>query len=279
MALKDLMVVVDDSAASAARIDVAAQLALRDDGHLAALYCVASLTLPGYIEAEIPEEVRANQRRYAHEQAEKAEALFNDAMRRHGLTDRSEWRAVHAPLAEAAALHGRYADLVVVGQLDPQRERDRPVVHPEDLVFDCGRPILVVPYAGRFATVGERILVGWNASREAARAVGDAMPLLTQAKRVVVMAVNPRSGRGGIGDEPGADIARHLSRHDVRVEAAHISTREVEPGDTMLNAVSDESCDLVVMGAYGRSRLRETVLGGMTRYMLQHMTVPVLLSH
>lgn len=279
MALKDLLVVVDDTAAAAARIDVAAQLAARNDGHLVGLYTITDLLLPGYIATELPEAVRENQRRFADEQAAKAEALFNDAMRRHGLTNRSEWRAVRGNPTEMAALHGRYADLVVVGQVDPQRDRDYPVALPQDLVFSCGRPLLVVPYAGTFSTVGERILVGWNASREASRAVGDALPLLTAAKRVVVMAVNPKSGNGGIGDEPGADIAKHLSRHACRVEAAHISTDAVEPGDTMLNTVADESCDLVVMGAYGRSRLRELVLGGMTRYMLQHMTVPVLMSH
>lgn len=279
MALKDLLVVVDDTAAAAARIDVAAQLAARNDGHLTGLYAVTPIVLPGYIETELPEEVRDNQRRYAQERAAKAEALFDAAMRRHGLTDRSEWRLAHGNPTDLAALHGRYADLVVVGQVDPRRDRDRPVVQPQDLVFECGRPLLVVPYAGSFNSVGERVLVGWNGSAEAARAVGDAMPLLTEAKRVVLLAVNPKAGSAGIGDEPGADIAKHLSRHGCRVEASHVSTDQVEPGDTLLNTVSDESCDLVVMGAYGRSRLREQVLGGMTRYMLQHMTVPVLMSH
>lgn len=279
MAFKDLLVVADDNPATAARIDVAAQLAARNDGHVTGLYAVPPIALPGYIESELPDEVRASQRSHAREQAAKAEALFDAAMRRHGLTDRSEWRVAHGNPTEAAALHGRYADLVVVGQVDPQRDRDRPVVQPQDLVFNCGRPLLVVPYVGRFASVGERVLVGWNGSREAARAVSDAMPLLTAAKRVVLLAVNPKSGPAGIGEEPGADIARNLSRHGCRVEAARISTDQVDPGDTLLNTVSDESCDLVVMGAYGRSRLREQVLGGMTRFMLQHMTVPVLMSH
>ncbi|WP_448204062.1 universal stress protein [Azospirillum sp. sgz302134] len=279
MAFKDLLVVVDDTPASAARIDLAAQFAARNDGHLTGLYAVVPVVLPGYIETELPEEVRDNQRRFAETQAAKAEALFNEAVRRHGLTDRSEWRSVRGNPTDAAALHGRYADLVVVGQVDPHRDREHAVVLPQDLVFECGRPLLVVPYAGGFSKLGERVLVGWNGSAEAARAVADAMPLLEAAKRVLLMAVNPKTGRAGIGDEPGADIAKHLSRHGCRVEAAHVTTDQVEPGDALLNAVADESCDLVVMGAYGRSRLREQVLGGMTRYMLQHMTVPVLMSH
>lgn len=278
MSLKDLLVVVDDTPAAAARIDVAAQLAVKHDAHVTGLYVVTTATIPNYLEAEIPEAVRAAQRARAEEQAGKAAELFEGRMLRFGLTDRSEWRSVRGAPTELVALHGRYADLVVVGQVDPKHDQDMPAVLPQDLVFDCGRPLLVVPYAGSFASVGERVLVGWNASREAARAVGDALPLITKAQRVLVLAVNPRPGQIGLGDEPGADIARHLSRHG-RVQATHITTDAVEPGDTMLNTIADESCDLVVMGAYGRSRLRELVLGGMTRYMLQHMTVPVLMSH
>lgn len=279
MALKDLLVVVDDSPAAEARIDAAAQLAVRNDAHLTGLYVVGHVALPAYVETELPQSVRAAQRDLEQEHARTLHARFDDHMRRHGLTDRSEWRALRGDPTEVTAVHGRYADLVVVGQVDPHRDRDVPVALPQDLLFECGRPILVVPYAGTFTTIGERIVVGWNASREAARAVGDAMPLLSRANRVIVMAVNPRHGASGLGDEPGADIARHLSRHGCRVEAAHITTEQVDPGDTMLNTIAEESADLVVMGAYGRSRLRELVLGGMTRYMLQHMTVPVLMSH
>jgi len=278
MALKDLLVLVDDTPAAPARIDVAAQLAVKHDAHVTGLYVAAARSIPGYLEAEIPADVLAEQRCRAEEQTAKTAAMFEDHMRRFGLSNRSEWRSVSGEPTDVVALHGRYADLVVVGQVDPRRDRDLPVVLPQDLVFDCGRPLLVVPYAGTFPTVGERVLVAWNASREAARAVGDAIPLITQAKRVMVLSVNPRPGSRGLGDEPGADIARHLSRHG-RIEAAHVVTDAVDPADAMLNAVSDESCDLVVMGAYGRSRLRELVLGGMTRYMLQHMTVPVLMSH
>ncbi|PWC36424.1 universal stress protein [Azospirillum sp. TSO35-2] len=279
MALKDFLVVVDDAPASAARLDLAARLAVRADAHLTALYAVNDMVLPGYIEVEIPQEVRDTRRHVRKEQNERMVAAFDDAMRHHGLTDRSEWLSVEGDPTIAAAVHGRYADLVVVGQPDPERDRDLPVAQPADLLFECGRPMLVVPYAGRFATVGERVLVGWNGSREAARAVGDAMPLLATAKRVLVMAANPKPGPNGLGDEPCADIARHLSRHNCRVEATHIATDVVEPGDTLLNMAADESCDLLVMGAYGRSRLRELVLGGMTRFMLQHMTIPVLMSH
>lgn len=279
MALKDLLVVVDDTAASAERVALAARLAVAHDAHLTGLYIITHTPIPAFIEAEIPESVRLQQQATEKAMAEKAAGLFDEAVRRNGLTGRSEWRALAGDPTQITAVHGRYSDLIIVGQVNPARVPDLPVPLPEDLVFDAGRPILVVPYAGTFPTMGERVLIGWNASREAARAVGDAMPILAKSKRLTVMAVNPAPGANGLGDEPGADIARHLARHFNHVEAAHISTRAIEPGDTILNAVADDSCDLVVMGAYGRSRLRELVLGGMTRYMLQHMTVPVLMSH
>lgn len=279
MALKDLLVVVEDTPAASARIDMAAQLAARHDAHLTGLFVAAHTALPAYVETELPESVRQAQRAAELAQIDKARAAFEDQMRRHGRTDRSEWRAVRGHPTDVVSVHGRYADLVIVGQVDPHRDRDVPVVLPQDLLFECGRPLLVVPYAGRFASVGERIAVGWNASREAARAIGEAMPLLSRAERVIVMAVNPKHGVSGLGDEPGADIAKHLSRHGCRVEAARVTTEQVDPGDMMLNTVADDSCDLVVMGAYGRSRFRELVLGGMTRHMLQHMTVPVFMTH
>lgn len=279
MSFKDLLVLVDDSAASAVRLDLAARLAAQNDAHLTGLYAVNDVLLPGYIEAELPDALRATRRRNRDEQTARQADHFATVMRQHGLTDRSEWLAVDGDPTIAAAVRGRYADLIIVGQPDPDRDRDTPVAQPADLLFEAGRPLLVVPYAGRFASVGERVLVGWNGSREAARAIGDALPVLSRAKRVVVMAANPKTGPHGLGDEPCADIARHLSRHGCKVEASHVVTDVVEPGDSLLNMAADEGCDLLVMGAYGRSRLRELVLGGMTRFILQHMTVPVLMSH
>lgn len=278
--MKDILVLLDGGDGDAARIDVAARLAQRRDGRLTGLLLAADPPLPGFIEAGLPADLRAERRAVAAAEADAARQAFEDAARRHGVLDHAEWRESAGDPTETATLHGRYADLVVAGQPDPQADSDRLRPRVEDLLFDCGRPVLVVPYAGRFDTVGERIVVGWNASREAARAVGDAMPLLEAARRVTVLAVNPqRGGTAGLGDAPGADIARHLSRHGCVVEAAQVSTDQIDSGEAMLNVVSDEAADMVVMGAYGRSRLREMILGGMTRFMLRCATVPVLMSH
>jgi nucleotide-binding universal stress UspA family protein len=136
-----------------------------------------------------------------------------------------------------------------------------------------------VPYAGDGATLGETVLVAWNASREAARAVNDALPLLQQARAVTVLAVNPLGGIAGDGDVPAADIALHLARHGVKAEAAHTVAPDIPEGDAILDYAADIGADLVVAGGYGHSRMREFVFGGVTRSLLTEMTVPVFLSH
>ena len=147
----------------------------------------------------------------------------------------------------------------------------------EEVVLTSGKPILVIPYIGAGKAMGKRVLVAWDASREAARAVADAMPMLEQADEVMVLAVNP--GNGAHGAEPGADIALHLARHGIKAEAQHIEAHDISVADVLLSRVADLSVDLIVMGAYGHSRLREIILGGVTRQVFEQMTVPVLMTH
>jgi nucleotide-binding universal stress UspA family protein len=138
--------------------------------------------------------------------------------------------------------------------------------------------VLFVPYAGRFPKLGTRVLVAWNASREAARAVRDALPLLKRARRVDVVAFDPQRSADH-GEQPASDIALYLARHGVRASAAQQRGTGIEIGAQILSRAADMEADLIVMGAYGRSRFRERVLGGATRTLLESMTVPVLMSH
>jgi nucleotide-binding universal stress UspA family protein len=148
-----------------------------------------------------------------------------------------------------------------------------------NVMLASGRPVLAIPYAGQFEQIGERVLVAWNASREATRAVNDALPLLMGAKAVTILAVNPKHGIEGHGDVPAADIALHLARHGVKAEAAHTIAKDISEGDALLSYAADLGADLIVAGGYGHSRAREMVFGGATRTLLQEMTVPMLLSH
>jgi nucleotide-binding universal stress UspA family protein len=147
----------------------------------------------------------------------------------------------------------------------------------ERLLLSGGRPLLIVPYAGEFGDVGKRALVAWNASREAARAVTDAIPLLREAQGVQIVAFDPEGAAHG--EIPGADIGLYLARHGIKVTVSQQTAPDVDVGNQLLSRAAELGSDLIVMGGYGHSRLRELVLGGVTRTLLGSMTVPVLMSH
>jgi nucleotide-binding universal stress UspA family protein len=276
MGLKDLLVHVDNDAACSSRVDVAAALAAKHEAHLTGFHPMGWPRLPGYVEAELPASVLDEQRRQLEELARQAEARFHERARRRGI--HGEWRVDTGDVVGITKLHARYADLTVVGQgIDLKGAPDDVAFLPEELVLGVGRPVLVVPRYGTFDTVGERILVAWNGSREATRAVHDALPLLKVAKQVTVLSIDPE---GDTGDRmPSADIALHLARHGIPAERTSTLGLDIGVGDLLLSRAFDLGADLIVMGAYGHSRVREIVLGGATRHVLQHMTVPVLMSH
>jgi len=177
-------------------------------------------------------------------------------------------------------LHARYADLTIVGQLDPEELLPRPEYEiPERVALESGQPVLVVPYAGSFASVGRRILIAWNGSPQAARAVRDALPLLKRAEKVMVLTLNPAGLGKGEETRPGDRLLAHLRRHGIEAESHELTADHISAEDFILSRAVDEGADLIVMGAYGHSRAREVVLGGATRGMFKHMTMPVLMSH
>lgn len=278
---KDLLVVLDAGEDAPGRLELAAALAERFAAHLVGFYPIPSPDMPrraGYAELAALEPVYREWRGRALEQAETLHAAFEHAARLRGIS--AEWRAVSGGWDANPALHARYADLAILGQRDPgddEMATFRP--RPERVTLASGRPILVVPYAGRFSTVGSRVLVAWNAGREAARAIADAMPLLAAADAVTVLAIDPQPGPDGHGELPGADIALHLARHGVKAQIERTPSADVPVGEVLLSRAADLGVDLLVMGAYGHSRTRELLLGGATRTILASMTVPVLMSH
>jgi nucleotide-binding universal stress UspA family protein len=278
MPYKDILVHIDASRNCSVRLAAAVKLAQRHQAHLTGLFVGTLPHVPEYVAAQLGPQIQEIQTRYLEDEAAKAKKAFESATNLPGLS--SEWRAVTGDVVSQLALHGRYVDLVVLGQRDPDAEdasSQEDVV--DDLVFELGRPILVVPYVGKYPHLGERVMVAWNASRESTRAVSDALPLLAEAKKVLVLAINPQGGNNGHGAIPGADIAQHMARHGVTAEAQHVVSEDINVGDMLLSRAADEEVDLIVMGCYGRSRLSEMILGGASRHILRHMTVPVLLSH
>jgi nucleotide-binding universal stress UspA family protein len=201
-------------------------------------------------------------------------AKFEDIVRRHGI--RSEWRSL-SYLSSEVAVHAYYADLVVIGRPDRGGQTSGPPGLAESLVLSSGRPVIVFPPKGTVSRT-RRILVAWNAKRESIRAVADAMPLLARAEAVEVLVVGHDRHAPGHGQEPGADIAHHLARHGARVKVQRVESGGEDVGRLMLSQAAAFRADLLVMGAYGHSDLREWVFGSVTRTILYDANLPVLMS-
>jgi nucleotide-binding universal stress UspA family protein len=203
-------------------------------------------------------------------------AQFEDAVRRHGIRSESEWRSLPY-LSSEVGVHAYYADLVVVARPESAGHTASPPGLAESLVMSSGRPIIVFPPRQTVSGI-HRILVAWNATRESIRAVADAMPLLVKAKAVEVLVVDHQRRPEGHGQEPGADIARHLARHGAHVEVLRLSSDGKDVGRLLLSQAAAFGADLLVMGAYGHTQLREWMFGGVTRTVLYEAGLPVLMS-
>ena len=190
----------------------------------------------------------------------------------------AEWRVIPRFSNYDATVHARYGDVAIVARSEAGEEHWGDHELLDALILSSGRPIVVLPPRCH-ATRIRRVLVGWNAGREAARAVADSLPLLIKAEAVLVLAVDAEPGRGGHGQEPGADVACHLARHGAQVDVRRLSSNGDDVARLILAQADAFRADLVVMGAYGRSRLAEHVFGGVTRTMLRDAALPVLLSH
>lgn len=277
MDYKNLLIHLDDGKACAGRLALAIELARAHDAHLTGLYVTADPIVPGGLRGEVPAQFLADLEEQANERAQAAKANFTEAVAKNGLRAECRIARCTAPrLAEVVGLHARYVDAVIVGQADPDTVVEVNGGVAESVIMASGRPALVVPYIGAGKHFGRRALVAWDGGREAARALNDALPLLRRAEKVAVLVISPH--KGDHGPEPGADIALHLARHGVKAEAQHLEAGDLSIANALLSRLADLDIDLLVMGAYGHSRLREWVLGGVTREIFRQMTVPVLMS-
>ncbi|BCG01431.1 universal stress protein A (plasmid) [Paraburkholderia sp. PGU19] len=221
----------------------------------------------------------AEHERQRHERCAALDRLFHAEAARAKVDGR--WIAAAGYANDVVPPYARLADLVIAGQTDPEDPEsfiaDQFVEH---LLMSAGRPVLLVPSTGARATLGQHVLVAWDGSREATRAIHDAMPFLSHAADVTLLTVNATLDEPPLWRIPGADIALTIARHGVKVNVREVSASgDTTIGDVLLSQAAESGCDLIVMGAYAHSRLHELVLGGATRTVLQSMTVPVLLSH
>lgn len=310
MAPKDILVVLDETERSSVRLDLAAALAKRHDARLNGVAALGLLPsrdfsdggpdeatrplgppiLAGlYAPAVVPAEAAKPGPYSPPEQAERIGQVFREGLRRYGLA--GDWESLAGAPGEAVAARARKSDLVVLGQPDPEQPAVGSVRSMvEDVLLTAGRPLLLVPFAGTFPTLGLNALIGWRESREAARAVHDALGLIEPGAKLTVLTVRRGPVPAGRVELPGEPVARHLARHGFKAESAEAVAEASLPAsfivrpmlseaDALLNYASDIAADLLVVGGYGHSRTRELVLGGVTRDLLGHMTLPVLMSH
>jgi nucleotide-binding universal stress UspA family protein len=275
--IKDLIVNLTIGTSRGFAGEYAVSIAEAFEAHVAAIAFAHDPVLPPTLMGGIPADFIESQRAEAEAAASAAIAQFEEAARRAGVS--AESRLLAASIAEASDTFGRMArrfDLAVVGQAEPDKATPEELIG-ETALFEGGRPVLFVPYIQKTGLKLGTVVVCWDGSRSAARAAADAMPFLTRADAIEVLIV---AGERGKGDEiPGADVGHHLARHGLKVDVKRIVATDSDVANTILSYAADAAADLIVMGGYGHSRLREFILGGVTRGILEAMTVPTLMSH
>lgn len=279
MSYKSLLVHVDTSQAAERRLEFAFRLAQRFDARLSAILTLTQPEISSFYVMAGSADFLAEHARVNHERRELLERFFKAETARTGVP--TDWRVTTAYANEIVPAAARFADLVIAGQFDPN-DPDALVANQflEHLILDTGRPVLIVPYTGTFATIGTHVVLAWDQSREAARAVADSLPIVRMAKQTTIVTLGAQGGEPPESRLPGADIAAVVARHGAEVavdELPTVSTAAV--GDTLLSHAADLGADLLVMGCYGHARWRELVLGGASRTVLKSMTMPVLMSH
>ncbi|MDP2696803.1 universal stress protein [Thalassospira sp.] len=278
---RDMLVHIDNSKSCVERLSVALKVAKDQKAHLTGLYVLTQFEIPRFMEVQISADIMKQQRDAMAEGAKTAKAAFEAACDKAGVP--YTWQEAHSlssEIAETVAMYARHHDLTVLGQYNPECSEATSVSEmPDKVILTAGAPVLIVPYIGKFETIGTRVMVAWKPYREAVRAVNDGMPFLETAKSTLVLCADPNKAARDSIPVPKVDIAERLERHGVKVRKETLDANGISIGDLLLSRAADESIDLILCGAYGRPRLRELMLGGVTQHLLRHMTVPVLMSH
>jgi nucleotide-binding universal stress UspA family protein len=275
--IKDLVVNLGGSAAPDVTADYAVSVAKAYGAHVIGVAFIYEPVIPGSLLGGVPTDLIEVQREENAKAAKTAVASFEAAARTAAVS--AETRLLDASIAGASDLFGRIArrfDIAVVGQAQREQGVSEELLI-EGALFGSGRPVIVVPEIQKQGMTLDRVMVCWDGSRPAARAIGDAIPFLERAKAIEVVVVTGERDKSG--EITGTNMKRHLARHGINVEIKRIAAGEVDAQTAILAHAADIGTDFIVMGGYGHSRLREFILGGVTRSILKSMPVPVLMSH
>jgi len=280
MSYKTILISLNEVGRIAELAAAAVELARHTGAHVSGLYVVPAVQVYPSVGFEAAPQVFEGNRSFFKDNAQRVKQGFEQAMRGEGLSHDFHLLDARTPvIAEEVIAVGRSADLVVVSATNPDEitgvERD----FVEQVVMAVGRPVIVLPAKGDAKISLNEIVVGWDGGREAARAAFDALPLLKTAAKVRVVRIDPQKDPGLRGSVAGADLAESLARHGIKAEAQGYPTDGLDEGQALMRCAEDNGAGLIVMGAYGHSRLAEFIFGGATRFVLTRMTKPVLMSH
>ena len=276
--IKDIILNLEHQVARDPARDFAISIAEICNSHLAGVVFAYTPQFPGYVVLELPPDIVAQMTAESEKSAMAAIERFDAAAKRSLIS--AEHRLLRTLGAEAPTILATLArrfDLSVFMQSEPGRVDNDDMI--ETALFQSGRPLIVVPYIQKDGLKLDRVVCCWDGSRAAARAFNDALPLLTRANTVDLLIVLNEKTNSDNREIRGVEMAKHLARHDVKVQLERIPAPDIDVTSAILSYVADNSGTLIVMGGYGHSRLREIILGGVTREMLKSMTVPVFMSH
>lgn len=277
MPIKDILTVLD-LAGDQPAAKYALEFGRVHDAHVTGLAVSFEPVVPAFAAAPMPVDYLQAAHDQAIAAAKDAKDQFDEFARLAGVKSESRLAEIltGGPLDNVLA-HCRPTDLVVIGQSNPDKPEPMRELLIETILFESGVPVLLVPYIGSKSFEPNNVLIGWDGSSTATRAIHASIPVLEKADKVTVLVIEKKANSQA--GQPGAEVANYLARHNMNVTIDVVSNPQTGVADTVLNYVTDNNNDLVVMGGYGHSRMREFLFGGATREILEAMTVPVLMAH
>ncbi len=279
MQFKNILVHLDRSKGCHNRLETAFKLARNFDARITGLFVVPDYVVPSYVEAQVSVDVITEVIEKALARAEETMTTYQKRADDAGVSMKGQ--VMEGQINPILREHSKYSDLLLLGQDQPEDPDNASYGLADSLLFEGACACMVVPHSGKLSTPGKRILLTWNASRESARALREAMPLLSRAETVVVLSSEPDSGDSDTasGHPHARELTKFLELHGIDTISSGISDLDMSATNAIVGQAADMNADLIVMGAYGHTRLREIILGGVTRDLIKQAPVPLLLAH
>jgi len=276
---KNILLHLDHSSGCQNRLKTAFALARKYEALITGLFVVPDYVVPSYVEAQISVDLMTDVTEKAMARARETLSGYEKMASEAGV--QMEAHVLEGQVIPILREHTKYSDILLLGQDNPDDPDNASYGLADALLFEGACACMVVPHSGKLAPPGRRVLLTWNASRESARALREAMPILAAAEEIVVLSSEPDDADVEIArGHPHADeLARFLESHGIASVSSGIADLDISTSDAILGQAAEMNADLIVMGAYGHARLREIILGGVTRDLLKGSPIPLFLAH